>query len=309
MLKRLIVCAGLCAGLFAVACSDRAGNLFEPIRQHAIAAGDSVFIRSGDGQIAPGGTRLPKSLSIVVRNGGTRIARARGTFTVTSGGGTVSRAGFWTNSDGIATVDWTLGASGPQTVTATLEDGNSVVFNATAIPVGSSLTIVSGDGQAGVPGDSLAANVVVELKDPLGAPIRGVTVRFTTPASQGGSVRDAQRATNSLGKVANRWMLGWGASSQTLKAFVPGVDTVVFNATTSSEGVSFTILSGNAQTGNPGTPLSSPVIVQLMKRGVPVPNVNGTFAVTSGGGVLSRTSFSTNSNGRASTSWTPGTAS
>ena len=62
MLKRFVLLAGLCSGLSAVACSDRAADLIAPFRQNAIAAGDSIKVaevhfNTGSAQLTPGGER------------------------------------------------------------------------------------------------------------------------------------------------------------------------------------------------------------------------------------------------------------
>src|SRR5688500_10414513 len=102
MLKRFILFAGLFSGLSAVACSDRAADIVAPFRQHSVASGDSVFIHSGNAQVGRAGVRLTSALQVVVRNAGVPVEDARGTFTVTAGGGTISRAAFRTNSSGVA---------------------------------------------------------------------------------------------------------------------------------------------------------------------------------------------------------------
>ena len=308
MLKRFLLLSGLLAGMSAIACSDRSADVVAPFHQYSVASGDSIFMGYGNGQVGRAGVRLPGGLQVVVRNAGVPVADARGTFTVTAGGGTVSRAAFRTNSSGVAVFTWTLGASGPQQVTATLNGGNSVVFSATVIPVGSTLSVLIGNGQTALPGDTLAGNLIVELRDPLGTPIPGATIRYTTVPAHGGAARLASRTTNATGKAGNRWMLGWGASAQTLKAFVPGVDTVVFNATTSTAGITFEIVSGNGQTGNPGSALPNAVVFALKKNGQPVEGVRGTIQIASGGGLINRNAFTTNSLGRGAVNWTPGTA-
>ena len=71
-----------------------------------------------------------------------------------------------------------------------------------------------------------------------------------------------------------------------------------------------TKVSGDAQTGEPGTALANPFVVEVKDgattaktfAGVPV-----TFAVTGGGGTLSATSVATDATGRAQATLTPGT--
>ena len=103
----------------------------------ANTTGYTLQIYNGNDQTGPANTLLPTPLSVRVRNGtGTAIEGAKGTFFVTSGGGSLSRTSLLTNSLGRATTNWTLGTSGVQQVTATVPLIGSVTFNATiAAPV------------------------------------------------------------------------------------------------------------------------------------------------------------------------------
>ena len=70
-----------------------------------------------------------------------------------------------------------------------------------------------------------------------------------------------------------------------------------------------TKVSGDNQTGSPGTALASPLVVQVNDgSNNPVPGVTVTFSVTSGGGTVSPLSAITGANGRSSTSLTLGAA-
>jgi hypothetical protein len=67
------------------------------------------------------------------------------------------------------------------------------------------------------------------------------------------------------------------------------------------------MVSGNNQSGRPGAELANPFVVEVIDEdNAPVSGVTVTFAVTAGGGTLSRTSATTGSNGRAQTTLTLG---
>jgi len=99
-----------------------------------VAAG-SVTLNGGDDQAAMAGTVLPTRPSVLVKDASGNPAAGRVvTFTATVGGGTVTGATTTTNASGIATVgSWTLGTSGPNTLTATVEGGAAVLNNPVAI--------------------------------------------------------------------------------------------------------------------------------------------------------------------------------
>ena len=92
---------------------------------------------SGDGQIAPAGTRLVHDLEVRVANGQQPIAGVEVHFAVTEGGGTlVDATPVATDANGIARMPWELGPSGPQRVEAEIRQAGGVRvqhlgFNAT----------------------------------------------------------------------------------------------------------------------------------------------------------------------------------
>src|ERR1041385_5081843 len=70
---------------------------------------------------------------------------------------------------------------------------------------------------------------------------------------------------------------------------------------------SITALGATAVTGVVGTPVATPLTVVVKNAGgEAIPRASVTFAVTAGGGTLSTTSTTTDSLGRASTTWTLG---
>ena len=68
-------------------------------------------------------------------------------------------------------------------------------------------------------------------------------------------------------------------------------------------------VSGHEQTGTVGGALTEPIVVRVLGRtGRAIPNASVTWAVTAGGGSLSATSATTDTDGVASARWTLGTA-
>jgi hypothetical protein len=67
-------------------------------------------------------------------------------------------------------------------------------------------------------------------------------------------------------------------------------------------------ISGDAQTGPPGTTLAAPLVIQLNdSRGNPIPGLPVTFGVSQGEGSVSTSSATTGADGRASTTFSTGT--
>src|SRR5918994_1971193 len=109
----------------------------------------------------PGTTRPKRTFPVAV------------TWTVASGGGSVSPASATTGADGQASTGWTLGPSiGTQGVEASTPGAGSVRFEATATAGAPSLlalvTQPSGSAQVGVPFDQ---QPVVEVRDAAGQPL------------------------------------------------------------------------------------------------------------------------------------------
>ena len=79
---------------------------------------------SGDGQQGQAGNQLAHPLEVRVANGQTPIPNARIRFSAVQGGGVLAGTNpALTTSNGIASINWQLGASGPQRVQAEMIDG------------------------------------------------------------------------------------------------------------------------------------------------------------------------------------------
>jgi hypothetical protein len=100
--------------------------------------GGRLELIEGNNQSAPAGSRVPLRPAVrVIDASGQPMAGFEVTFAVTGGGGSVEQPSQFTNSDGIARTDWTLG---PTPGTNTLEaragplDGSPAVFVAEGTP-------------------------------------------------------------------------------------------------------------------------------------------------------------------------------
>lgn len=124
-MKRLALCATMLMTLSAVACEDKGGGVFEP----------TVQVVRGDQQEAIAGQMVSDFLTVqALDNEGHPVPGVPVSWTVTSGGGSLSQVVTTTDAFGRAIAAWTLGTTaGVQSVTATLEGYDQpVVFTATA---------------------------------------------------------------------------------------------------------------------------------------------------------------------------------
>ncbi|NNK62505.1 MAG: hypothetical protein HKO98_04780, partial [Gemmatimonadetes bacterium] len=155
------------------------------------------------------------------------------TFTVLSGGGSISPEMASTGFAGVASATWTLGASlGEQTARAELGDlrwdFRATAANAAGPPV--SLEAIEGDGASGPAGFPLDQPLVAVARDANGIGVQGVEITFTPSA---GSVDPTTAMTDVSGRAATSWTLGRTegpqqvvATSGTLAAATFDVDAV-----------------------------------------------------------------------------------
>ena len=198
------------------------GNATVTVNQRA-AAMERV---SGDGQRGlPGVPLHAPVVTRVLDAGGTPVVGAGVAFSATEGNGSVSPGTALTDAHGQAHTVWTLGdALGRQSLTASVADGASAIFTATAQQpnhLADSVAVVSGDGQATKPGKGLRNPIVVRVLDERANPIAGVTVLFGTAAGHGRADPDSVH-TDSGGEAATTWTLGDKVGPQLLAASVPG---------------------------------------------------------------------------------------
>jgi len=193
----------------AGACGDTEFNTVVPI-----AAAVTVSSATNN-QSAIVGQALPQPVSVQVTDGaGNPIGNVTVTWTVLTGGGSVSSSTSTTDLNGNATVIWTLGPTvGAQTLSASIATGASTTITATGLASGTAgVTIVSGNNQTiGV--NTASAPMVIHISDAFGNPVSGATVNWSAPA---GATLSATSTTTDAS----------GNTSVTLTSATPMVATV-----------------------------------------------------------------------------------
>lgn len=178
------------------------------------------------------------------------------------------------------------------------------------VPTGS-LTLVSGDGQTGSPGQALPNPLIVRVTDPEGKPKPGVAVTFAITAG-GGSLSPAQASTDKDGFAFTILTLGpeAGANQVVASAGTLAGSPVIFTANATVETgteANLILVSGDHQTGRVGQPLAAPFVVRVTDaNGRPVSGVSVSFTLSAGGGALEPPVAATDSEGRAATRLTLG---
>lgn len=166
--------------------------------------------------------------------------------------------------------------------------------------------VVSGDGQTGAAGAVLEKDVVVEVVDDRGRPVRGALVRFRVLEGEG-SVAASPLSQDEPGMARARWTLGPVApDSQVLEAWLEGVQASPVRL------VAFSVPGPPAQlsrvrgaTAGPvgGAVTPAPAVRVVDRFGNAVPGVEVGWEMEAGNGTLSPARGQTDSTGVAAVQW------
>ena len=186
-----------------------------------------------------------------------------------------------------------------------LQEKGVVVFFDNRTP--RSIRIVSGNDQEGASGSALASPFIVEVQDGNSVAFEGVPVTFAVTAG-GGTLSSTNTTTDANGRAESVLTLGPGAETNTVEASVAGIqEKQIFNAEGIRTSKKLEIISGDEQQGPPGTALEKAFVVEVRDQtDKPLPEVQVTFSVSSGGGTLGATSVTTDATGRAESKLTLG---
>ncbi|MDE0424654.1 MAG: Ig-like domain-containing protein [Candidatus Poribacteria bacterium] len=269
-------------------------------------------VASGDNQDGEPGSVL--SSAFVVRfedTEGNPISGAEVTFTVETGGGSLSSSTDTTDSDGEAETTLTLGTQGMRNTVRARVDSTaypnvgSAVFTAEATRGPEAIVVVDGDDQIGQVGRLLDEDLSVQVVDSDDSGVSGVLVRFRVTEGRGRLSRNSDR-TDPDG-YAEVGFTPTADGEAVVEAYSTGLTSAFFTINTGEPPDAITIVSGNNQNGRPGARLANPLVVEVIdENDDPVSGVTVSFSVTAGGGSVSPAAATTNSSGRAQTRLTLG---
>lgn len=269
-----------------------------------------IVLVSGNGQTGTVSQTLASAVVVrVVDASGIPVSGVNVTWTLAgaNNGGLASPAISRTDGSGDASLLWTLGSKvGLQQVTASVTGLTSVTLSATA-QIGSTGAVIvdNGNGQTGAIGAALATYLRVLVVDQSGTAVSSARVNWSV-ATGGGSLSKSSGTTGISGLDSLVWTLGTSAGAQSVTATVTGVGSVSFSATASG---SIVVDAGNSQSGNVNTVLGSYLRVKVVgPTGTAIPNISVNWAVTAGGGILSKSQGLTNASGLDSAQLTLGAA-
>ncbi len=223
---------GLIAANFSVK-AYVAGGTTQP------GAPSSIVLVSGNSQSGQAGQQLASPLAVKVIDGNSQgVSGVSVTFAVTAGGGKLTTTQASTDSQGLATTLFTLGANaGTNTITASSGTlvGSPVTFTATGTAVPSpaaSLVLISGNAQAGTAGQQLSVPFAVKVTDASGNGVSGTTVNFAVTAGSG-TLSAPAATTDASGMASVTLRLGPAAGPNTVTASSGALtgSPIVFTAT------------------------------------------------------------------------------
>lgn len=281
-MRRAVAC--LMLALAVTSCSD-SGTDPQDVPDPVVAVSAH---EGGDGQSATVGAQVATRPAVRVTSDGAPAAGVTVTFSVASGGGSITGGTQTTDANGVARVGgWTLGTTvGANTLTASVEDANGspVTFQATATAgAATQLVKVEGDAQDASAGSAVSVAPAVEVRDQFGNRVAGEQVTFAV-TSGGGSATDLEQTSDANGVArVGSWTLGTTAGENTLTASL-GSSTVVFTATAHPlSAAQVAVHAGNTQIAPAGTAVSVRPAVRVTDTfGNPVEDVTVTFTTSSG---------------------------
>ncbi|MEP7177314.1 MAG: Ig-like domain-containing protein [Gemmatimonadales bacterium] len=312
LLQYLRLLALSCSILAAQGCGG--GDLLLPSE---VVSG-SLEVVGGDDQIGTPGSVLGDSVVVrLVDTAGNGMAGRSVTWSVTSGGGSVTPPIVTTTGDGRAAAKWTLGpAAGANTLTATVTGGSVVMFTAAALSgtggggasaTRSSLAVDPASIEAG----SGTSTITVLVRDGNGDPVEGATVILR--ATGGGNSLTQPSGTTGPDGVAVGAFRSAEPGIKTISATVDGSVQVRSTAeitVTDLAAPRVELIEGDKQSAPAGSAVPvRPAVRVLDAQGNAMSGFAITFVVTAGGGSVSGGAQTTNAEGIARVgSWTLGSS-
>lgn len=203
------------------------------------------------------------------------------------------------------------GGRGAARIVAQLLTGPADTGLVSVQPLPAAIAIVSGNNQTSVVRTVLGQPIVAEVQASDSIGVAGVWVRFAVQAG-GGSLSTDSALTSADGRASAQWALGPVAGVQQVRATTARLPAaqVTFTATAlAAAAASIAVHDGDNQNGIVGAALATaPSVLVTDPDRNPVPNVGVTFAMESGGGMVTGATQKTGTDGIARAGgWTLGT--
>jgi uncharacterized repeat protein (TIGR01451 family) len=234
-----------------------------------------MTIQAGSPQSTPVGYPFPTPLTVLVTDGwGTPRPGVVVTFVPPTSGAsaTVSPGIASTNASGIATLTTTANSTvgGPYNVAASVGDVTvNFALTNTPVPTGppASIAATAGTPQSAIVNQAFGTLMQVVVKNAGGAPLPGVSVTFTAPASgaSGTFTGSATVTTNGQGlATAPAFTANGVAGTYTVTAAAGTLSATFALTNTGGTPAAMNIYAGNNQNAAVNTAFATPLAVQLV---------------------------------------------
>ena len=281
----------------------------EPSPEPATIIPDRLAADDGTGQTGETGEELNPFVVRLLDTQNRPIDDVLVDFEITSGDGSLSTSSDTTDANGRARATLTLpSAAGTTTVRASVPSSrvggytvDSIDFTATAEEAALLPDALVIDGSASRIGEiNTTLDLLVQVVDEEDNGITGELVTFSV--TEGSGLLRPSRVRTDADGYAETGFTPRSMGTIEIEATSGDLDPVTFTITTGEPPAAIVLVSGNNQSGRPGTRLANPFVVEVVdENDDPVSGASVTFAVTAGGGSLSVTSVTTNGTGRAQT--------
>jgi adhesin/invasin len=190
--------------------------------------------------------------------------------------------------------------------------GSDLLLPCTGDPA--AVTLTQGNGQNGRVGEALPQPLVAAVTDGAGCPMEGATVVFVlTDPAPGASLSPDTTTTTAEGTATSQVVLGTRPGTQAGEVRALGEQgqataSATFSLNALPENANgITAVSGMDQSGQVGTTLANPLVVQVADAfGNPIPGVDVVWTAD-GGGTVSSPTTTTGADGQTSVTRTLGT--
>ena len=287
--------------------NPQVGSFFR-IRVTAVGM-DTFMVISGDRQSGLINTHSTQPLVAELRdNAGNPIVGATVTWGTNHGACPLDNPTGTTDTSGRVSTGFTYGPTADYCAWEA-DDPTSrarAEFNATAVGA-NAISLVSGNGQTGVVDGVGALPLVVEVRDASGNPVAGRTITWTNVAGLT-SALSTSSVTDAGGRASMNFIYGPNPAAATIVATDSATGQQVrFTLTSTRPAGSGTIVSGNGQSGLPGTAGAQPIVIELRDAGgTPIPGATVVWSVVSGPATLGVVNNATDASGRASAAFSFG---
>ncbi|MEP6618298.1 MAG: hypothetical protein ABJE47_03240 [bacterium] len=201
----------------------------------------------------------------------------------------------------------TTGKRGVATLSASTPLGITGSSKLTVVPPATHLVVISGSGQTGVAGTTLALPFVIEAQAADNLPVPGTPITFSA-ATAGGAVVTTTATADNAGRASTTLTLGKTGGNY-LYAAVSGVlpAVTVTETATPAPAAALALVSGDAQTDSTGRTLPAPLIVKVTDQfGGPTLGAVVTWTRVSGSGAFGAATSTSASDGTASNTYSLG---